>query len=550
MAGRAGTGRKAGALAWSAVSALIAVVLVLSACGPDASQAQAQQKRAQLDTELAHARQMGIPDSMLQPIVSQETKIASGDGGWGYSYSNAAANYTLLYNQLVGVEQQSADIIKHQAMTNLQAFSSILAERKGQGFAEANDYQVRLSQALQDLANAKTAGDYARVADFAQTQTQALAAMWPAYQKLQDFQSAYKALQQVGIDTDWAPAAYQQDVATFRAAASPDRYDHLGQVIDGQVMQLMADRVQAMPYVGAAMLTRFQSQIDALASFGEKTSTFQHEHDALASQLASAKTLPDYLTLAQAINRQNQQMVLPLARGEARSYLNKIHGLLTIYEAENPLQVYEYNDPNRGIGDVEGQFDQAAYSGDPVSAYDAARDRLRIMYYSMLAMHENLSDPTPAWQPHQTDLDLLQRFGILNGQVTVVSLREQTARLYENGKMVYWSYVTTGRYERPSPPGLHYAYWKAAHIEFQPTEPIGSPIRGYPTPINYAVYYADYGFFLHDAWWRIGFGPGSNLPHWDPAAFNGGSHGCINFPLQNMAWYFNWVNPGTPVLVY
>jgi hypothetical protein len=529
---------------------LMAMTIILSACGPDASQAQAQHNRAQLDSELQRAREMGVPDSMLQPIVAQENKIASGQGGWGYSYSNAATNYAVLYNQVLGVEQQSGDILKQAATKNVDAFSAILTQRKSQGFTETSAYQARLTQAFQDLANAKTPGDYGKVSIFAQTQTQALTAMWPAYEKLQTFRTALAALKQVGIDTDWGPAAYTQDVEVFRDAATPDRYDRLGQVIDGQINQLVADRVQAMPYVGQAMLARFQNYIDTLKTFGESTGTFQKQHDDDAKQLASAKNLADYLTLSQIINHQTQQMTLPLIRGKARFELKELRAKIAVYQAQNPLMVYEYADPARGVGDVAGQFAAAGYSSDPVSAYSSAETQIWIELNNLEQMYANLSDPTPAWQPHAADLQLMNLYGIMHGQVTVVSLREQTARMYVNGKMVYWSYVTTGRFERPSPPGLHYAYWKAAHIEFQPTEPIGSPIRGYPTPINYAVYYADYGYFMHDAWWRVGFGPGSNLPHWDPAAFHGGSHGCVNFPLQNMAWYFNWVQVGSPILLY
>jgi hypothetical protein len=65
------------------------------------------------------------------------------------------------------------------------------------------------------------------------------------------------------------------------------------------------------------------------------------------------------------------------------------------------------------------------------------------------------------------------------------------------------------------------------------------------------VYYADSGFYLHDGWWRTTFGPGSNFPHpYDGAAFDGGSHGCINFPLHNMAYYYNLVQVGTPIILY
>jgi len=72
---------------------------------------------------------------------------------------------------------------------------------------------------------------------------------------------------------------------------------------------------------------------------------------------------------------------------------------------------------------------------------------------------------------------------------------------------------------------------KEYHIEFKSGDPQGSALWYAPTPINYAILYANYGFFLHDAYWRAKFGPGSNLPHPnDGLAFDAGSHGCINFP--------------------
>jgi lipoprotein-anchoring transpeptidase ErfK/SrfK len=539
-------------------SMLMGTLILFSACGSDPNQATAQHNKTQLDAEMARARQMGVPASYLDPIATQEARAAAGAGGWGYSYQGAAATYAMLYSQLLTAEQQSSSQIKDKAQKSLDVFSAILTQRKAQGFSETATYQARLTQAYLDLGNAKTAADYGKVAIFASTQTEALTAMWPAYTKLQEFEATLAALQKVGIDTDWSQAVYTQDVQVFQNAASPDRYTQLEKVIDGQINQLVADRVEALPYVGQAMLQAFQARIDALHLFGEGTSAFQQQHDGDVRQLGQAQTLADYMTLAQTIDGQAEQMALPFARGQARHDLQVLQGLVTATSERNPLLDYEYADPARGIGNVTAQFDAAGDSGsyvagcgyDLVCKYNSADSAIQAQMVNLRAMLDNLNDQTPAWEAHQTDLELMSHYGILGEHVTVVSLREQTARLYENGKLVYWSYITTGRYERPSPPGLHYAEWKAANIEFQPTEPIGSPIRGYPTPIHYAVYYYDYGFFLHDAWWRIGFGPGSNLPHWDPAAFDGGSHGCVNFPLQNMAWYYNWVQVGSPVLIY
>ncbi|MGZ3676019.1 MAG: L,D-transpeptidase, partial [Ktedonobacterales bacterium] len=217
--------------------------------------------------------------------------------------------------------------------------------------------------------------------------------------------------------------------------------------------------------------------------------------------------------------------------------------------ALNPLTAYEYADGSEGIGDVQQKFDAAAASND-YQMYQTADDAAQIMIANLRALLDNLHDATPASQPHQTDLQLMQHYGIMSGKNIVVSLREQVARFYDNGKLVYWSYVTTGRPEAVSPPGLHYAMEKDYHIEFKSSAPPGSPLWYGPTKINYAVLYADYGYFLHDAWWRLKFGPGSNLPHADGLAFNGGSHGCVNFPEDNMAYVYEWTDVGDPIILY
>jgi L,D-transpeptidase catalytic domain len=508
-----------------------------------------QRERGRLDGELRTAHEMGVPASLLAPITAREAAISRGQGGASTTRQDATT-YDQLYAQVLAAEQQSLPLLKQQASLEVNAFATALDARQAQGVAGADAYRAHLKQAFDDLNAATTPQAYVQVAQLALTQAQALQALGSAYQKLQDFQAVIGAAQAKGIDTSAAQADYRQDLTALRVASSPDRYPRLQQVIGGQIMQLEADRTEALPYVAAAMLGTFQSRIDLLASFGEPTTTFQHEHASLLQGFRTAKTLADYLTLTQVVNDQNAQMALPLARGQANHDLATLRALVDQAEAQNPLTAYEYADPNRGIGDVAQQVADAAYSGDPMTAYNQADAHVSQLATNLRALLDNLRDPTPSGQAHQADLQLMQLYGIMNGQVTIVSLREQAARMYDNGKLVYWSYVTTGRFERPTPPGLHYAEWKAANIMFQPSDPIGSPIRGNPTPINYAVYYADYGFFLHDGWWRTTFGPGTNLPHWDPAAFNGGSHGCINFPLSHMAWYFNWVQPGTPVVVY
>ena len=185
-----------------------------------------------------------------------------------------------------------------------------------------------------------------------------------------------------------------------------------------------------------------------------------------------------------------------------------------------------------------------------VDDFIAADDQVRILSQNLQALLDNLNDTTPRDQAHQTDLRLMNDYGAMQGKAIVVSLREQTARFYEDGKLVFVTDVTTGRPEKPSPPGLHYAMYKQTHLIFSSPDPVDSPLYYQPTKVNYGILYANYGFFLHDAYWRRKFGPGSNLPHYDPAAFNGGSHGCINFKENDMARVYDWTPVGSPIIVY
>lgn len=537
---------------------LIMVVLsmVLAGCGNDPNQTMAQQNKSRLDNELQHARTaLGLPDSMLQPITSQEDKISAGEGGFNYNYQDAASNYTLLYNQLIGIEQNAGQTLQKQASDDIQAFSKAVTQLRSQSFSEIDIYQARLDQAVQDYNTAKTAGDFARVDTTAQQQTAALHALWPAYQKLQDFKTILRTLQNAGMNSALGQIEYQQNLDAIRGGLPADRYTKLVEVIDGQIVQLMADQAEATPYIGAALLDSFQARIDLLKTYGQDTNTFQQQHDQDMVSLKAAKGTVDYLKLGQTINQQIDTMALPLLRAKAQSDFAQLQKLVD-YAAAKQLTskwdgssysaAYEYSNPFVGIGDAHDTLN-AAYD---LASFQNADDVIVNLSINLRALLDNLKDTTPHSQPHTSDLWLINTAYHLTGKVIVVSLREQTLRAYENGQMVWWSYVTTGRSELPSWPGLHYAMYKLYHTEFTSPEPKGSPFWYAPTPINYAIAYAPNGFFLHDAWWRAEFGPDTNLPHWDPAAFNGGSHGCINLPENNMAWLYDWTPYGTPIVVY
>lgn len=557
MVGAIWTRRNVRGASLAAIALLLLVVGVFSACGPDTSRVQAGRNQARLNAELARAGQMGIPASALRSIAAREAAAAKGAGGWGYSYGQASSVYSSLYESLLGVERQNLGLVQAHAQQELAAYQEALSVREGQGFVEAAAYQTRYDQLAARYGAARTVDDYGSIGQSAARDMSALGALWPAYQSLGAFGSAIQTLQSAHMSTSAARAEYAEDLRDFRNAFDTSAYQRLQLVIQGQMMQLVADRAEALPYVGAVELSQLRSQIALLATWKQPTASYTRAYDAFAAELGRATTLADYVTLEHGIDQEAAQLALPLAKAQAANALVQLRTLIATVNAENPMFAYEYGS-DLGVGAVQCLFDNPLSwacndppANDLLSTYQMVAYKAWVLQTNLRALMDNLRDPTAAGLPHQTDLALMRDYGAMQGEVTVVSLREQVARMYQDGKLVYWSYVTTGRVERPTPPGLHYVGFKVTNIIFQPTEPKNSPLKEVPTPIHWAVNYWPNGFYLHEAWWRTTFGPGSNLPHpYDQSAWNGGSHGCINFPQWKMGWYYNWVQVGSPVIVY
>jgi hypothetical protein len=514
--------------------------------------------RSTLDYELLHARDdLGIPASMLQPITSSERAIA-GQWAWNADGARAAARYQALYTQLLGVEKASTPALRQQVDADSQTLTLLIGARSGDGLPGVEKYQGRLDAALQQAFAATRPGDYAAADAELRAQADALRAMTPAYARIERLKALLADLDVVGVDTSAGQAEYVQDVSAFQAAGSAQAYARIAADADGQGMQALADEVTAMPAVGPALLKRFQERIALLRQEGEDVGGFQRAHDHDATLLDAAAQPGDYLALATALNAQAGQLRIPLARGQARHDLAVLRRLIaegqakritSPYDGRRYAGAYEYATQVPGYGGYGAlaQEVQTATTADDFAAADADIQTLSTLLQAYLA---NFDDRTPPGHAHASDLRLLDHFGLGQGRVLVISLREQTARFYDGGALVRWSYVTTGRPERPSPPGLHYATEKLSPTVFTSSEPRSSPFWYAPTPVKYAIGYFAGGFFLHDGWWRNRFGPGTNLPHYEPEAFNGGSHGCINFPAAFMPWVYGWTAVGTPVLVY
>ncbi len=138
----------------------------------------------------------------------------------------------------------------------------------------------------------------------------------------------------------------------------------------------------------------------------------------------------------------------------------------------------------------------------------------------------------------------------VSGKSIRVVLSRQWLWAYENGKAVFSTPVTTAQPGLVTPVGVWHIFSHLHPTTFYSPWPPGSPYWYPPTHINYAMGFHSGGYFLHDAYWRSVFGPGTNVWHYDPVhGWLTGTHGCINAPLQAIVWLYYWAPNGTTLEV-
>src|SRR5205814_639115 len=136
------------------------------------------------------------------------------------------------------------------------------------------------------------------------------------------------------------------------------------------------------------------------------------------------------------------------------------------------------------------------------------------------------------------------------GKTIVVSISQQELDAYDNGKLFVSTPVATGQPALPTPTGIYHIFAKYSPYTFISPWPIGSPYYYAPVTANYAMEWAQGGYFLHDAPWRGYFGKGANSWHWDPLmGEDPGTHGCIDVPTAPMSQLYSWADIGTTIQI-
>lgn len=302
----------------------------------------------------------------------------------------------------------------------------------------------------------------------------------------------------------------------------------------------------------------FQQWIALIKSYQGNTSNYLQEYRSDQQALLSAKADRTYLTALQAMAWHVESMKVVALKIEATNLQQQLSQRVAAW-GQNHLFHDTYNDQTYQLGyeygtnGAGGLLQNELTSAQTVTDYQQAIEDANAFLSSFQAYQANLSDTTSWSASHQTDLQLLNHYHLMQQKVAVVSLSEQVLRLYDQGRLLQAFQVTTGRPEKPSLPGKWEITEKESPTVFRSDESPASPYWYPDTPINYAMLYHSGGYFIHDSWWRADYGPGTQFPHVDSSGDSfsfDGSHGCVNLATSDAALLYNYVDLNTHIVIY
>ena len=126
--------------------------------------------------------------------------------------------------------------------------------------------------------------------------------------------------------------------------------------------------------------------------------------------------------------------------------------------------------------------------------------------------------------------------GVESDRWISINLFEQTLAVYEQGRLVFATMVTTGLRGWWTQPGTFQVYAKLERDDMAGAFEADRSDYYLLQDVPWVLYY-DKARALHGAYWRTSYG----YP---------GSHGCVNMSPTDAHWIFNWAEEGTYVHVF
>lgn len=162
--------------------------------------------------------------------------------------------------------------------------------------------------------------------------------------------------------------------------------------------------------------------------------------------------------------------------------------------------------------------------------------------YSLFVVHEVAEDTVGArwfmigdeeWVRDQdfafVSSDMPENRNAADGRWIEVDLTQQTLTVFDEGRMIFATLVSTGRERGWTGPGTYTIYHTTEKHGLLSPDPatIGNY---YLEDVPWILYYQG-SWALHGAYWHDAFG----RPN---------SHGCVNLSLADAHWLYTWAQPG------
>jgi lipoprotein-anchoring transpeptidase ErfK/SrfK len=123
---------------------------------------------------------------------------------------------------------------------------------------------------------------------------------------------------------------------------------------------------------------------------------------------------------------------------------------------------------------------------------------------------------------------------VTSGKLITVDTSKQMLYAWDGGKIVHQTKVSTGMYYTPTVKGSFKIYKKYSLQDMKGHYPPYEPYNIKNVP-NVMYFYQAYA--IHGAYWHNMFGSKY-------------THGCVNVPVAESQWLFDWAPTGTQVEVF
>ena len=444
----------------------------------------------------------GTPRPMVDPVLAHHTRLEAAPVPPGAfivdrmridALNRRAAEVALLARQLAATETQAEVQLNQQVMASIKELRDRVAPAQEAGidaasyasFADATE-QANQQLTIPRLAQQALVEVKARADALAQATTDKVSADQAARQAALDAQTAAQAAK------DAAEAQARQAAIDLQAARD-------GAQADLQGAQAALARARTIPVLRVADNER------AIGDLGKS----------LGDKLAGQAPIGDFWALSAALRDQSRSLISLLETRQAT------YDLFYLTSRELDAAQKAKNDITAERGQLQNLMPQLESAGD-LNALTGVRTQVQAIKNAVDSKY------------------LAALYGV--GKVIVVSVTQERLVALQDGVIVLDTLVTSGRPSLPTVLGTFHIFFKSSPYHMcTPSQWRGTQYDYGCVNEQWAMEFESSGYFIHDAYWRTHYGPGSDSE-------SGGTHGCVNVPAQQMQWLYGWADMGTPVI--